>query len=232
MAKINLGSVEQYKPTGQFEFFQLKNDGDIAEVRFLYETLDDVDIRNVHTLELNSGKKIYVDCLREDYESDMGLCPCCAGQNKANLQVWIPMYDVKEKKVVIWNRGYNFITSVLIPKLQEIADNGSPICATTFLIERHGEAGDKKTWFEVEAEGADDFILEDLGTDFEMPNVVGTILHEKSYEELRNFMRTGFFTSGRGDSGARTRGGNSVAGSDASVSDIIRRRGTRPDTNN
>lgn len=232
MAKINLGSVEQYKPEGTFDFFNLKDDGDVAEVRFLYETMDDVDIRNVHKLELKSGKTMYVDCLRAEYESPIENCPCCAGGNKASLQVWIPLYDVREEKAMLWNRGYGFITGVLLPVLTEIAEkngeNGLPICATHFLIERHGEAGDSKTTYTVEPIDTDDFMIDDLGEDFVVPTAIGKILHEKTQDELAGFMKNGYFGGGDSASGARKRTGYSGS-DDASVKDILtRRRGTRP----
>lgn len=232
MAKINLGNVEQYKPEGTFDFFNLKDDGDVAEVRFLYETLDDLDIRNVHKLELKSGKTMYVDCLRDDYESSMDLCPCCADGNKASLQVWIPLYDVREEKAMLWNRGYGFITGVLLPTLTDVAEkngkDGLPICATHFIIERHGVAGDSKTTYTVEPVETDDFMIDDLGEDFVIPTAIGKILHEKTAAELSSFVKNGYFGNSGGSSGAR-RGTGYSGSDDASVKDILtRRRGTRP----
>ena len=60
MAKINIKDTGKFTSTGS-EYFTLKDDGDIATVRFLYEEPDgsDMDYYLVHVVETEvNGRKV------------------------------------------------------------------------------------------------------------------------------------------------------------------------------
>jgi len=64
------------------------------------------------------------------------------------------------------------------------------LVSTPFEIERNGKKGDTKTTYETYALDSDDITLDDLP---EVQDVLGTIILDKSYEELEFFLDNGYF---------------------------------------
>ena len=73
MARFNTETAEHYGGNGGAGYFSLKNDKDVAQVRFMYNSIDDVEGYAVHQVEID-GKKRYVNCLRE-YNQPIDTCP-------------------------------------------------------------------------------------------------------------------------------------------------------------
>ena len=80
MAKFNADTVDKYGGHGGAGYFSLKNDKDVARVRFLYNSADDIEGYAVHEVEID-GKKRYVNCLRE-YNQPLDTCPFCAASRE------------------------------------------------------------------------------------------------------------------------------------------------------
>ena len=68
-----------------------------------------------------------------------------------------------------------------------------PLVGHIFEIERHGKKGDTGTQYEIYETGADKTKLEDLP---EVPDVLGTIILDKTADEMLEFLDTGSFPSG------------------------------------
>ena len=88
MAKINIADAGKYTSTGS-DFFTLKDDGDIAQVRLLYVDPEgkDMDFYLVHQIETEvNGRKVrkYVSCLAVDEDGRMNKddCPLCKEKKK------------------------------------------------------------------------------------------------------------------------------------------------------
>ena len=64
MPEISLNDLENYNTPGDFEYLTLKDDGDIAKVRFYIESMDDLRFNVVHQVVDKNGKRRYVNCLR------------------------------------------------------------------------------------------------------------------------------------------------------------------------
>ena len=84
MAKINIKDAGKFTNVGSSEYFTLKDDGDIAQVRMLYTDPEggDMDFFLVHQLEIEvNGKKVrrYVSCLAVDEDGHVHKddCPLC-----------------------------------------------------------------------------------------------------------------------------------------------------------
>lgn len=184
-----LEEMDKYSPE-QAGMFTLKNDGDTARVRVLYESINDVDGSCVHKIRTRSGQYIYVDCLRT-YEDPLEMCPLCNCSNdeykKTMTKIWVPLYDVDNKKTMLWERGKMFWKDVLYPLMVE---KGTPFCGHVFTIERHGEAKSMDTTYEFIEDSVDDTILEDFES---IPKADDSIVKVKTFEELENFVRTGAF---------------------------------------
>lgn len=187
--KVNLNELDKYTPqTTKANYFSLKDDGDSASVRILYESTDDVDPHCCHKLKLSNGWEQWVECLRQHYDDPAELCPICAAQiNKPTIKFWIPMFNLDTGEYCLWERGKKFWDEQLG---RAMIERGQPFCGNTFTVERHGVKGDAETTYELVHSGSDDTTLDDFD---EIPTPVGTILLEKSFEELENYVKTGNF---------------------------------------
>ena len=183
MARFNAQEVENYGGQGGGGFFALKNDKDLATVRFMYETIDDIEGFAVHEVEVD-GKKRYVNCLRE-YNQPVDDCPLCAAKSRVIAKLFIILYDVESEEIKIWDRGKTFFS-----KLSSLCARYNPLVSTPFEIERNGKKGDTKTTYETYALDTDDITLEDLP---EAPELLGTLILDKSFEELEFFLDNGYF---------------------------------------
>lgn len=187
MGRFGVNDVDNYGGNGGSSFFALKNDNEVARVRFMYNGIEDVSGYAVHEVTVDD-KRRYVNCLRE-YNEPKSKCPFCEANNFQRAKVYIPLYDVDEDEVKIWERGKNFI-----PKISALCARYSsadtPLVSHIFEIERHGKKGDTNTVYEIYETDSDDTRLEDLP---EIPDVVGSIILDKSADEMREFLDTGRF---------------------------------------
>ena len=183
MAEFNINEIDNYGGQGGGGFFSLKNDKDVATVRFMYNTIDDIMGYAVHEAQVN-GKKRYINCLRE-YNQPIDDCPMCAARYRVIAKLFIILFDEETKEVKIWDRGKTFYS-----KISSLAARYNPLVSTPFEIERNGKRGDTKTTYETYALDTDDVTLEDLP---EVPELLGTLILDKSYEELEFFLENGYF---------------------------------------
>ena len=218
----DLGALTADESSLNINFFSLKNDGDSARVRFLYETMNDVKGYCVHRVSVGGNKFRWVNCLRQQYGDPMDACPMCCSPNnddkKLHKKVWIPVYVEDTGKICLWDRGINFLQKTLYPLMVE---KGQPFCGNTFLVERHGEANSMDTWYEIIADGVDDTRLDDFDS---IPTPTELILN-KSYEELEQYVMTRSFGSSQA---TQQQALPSSRESKPDNSTQIHRRGTRP----
>lgn len=188
--RFGVNDVDNYGGNGGSSFFSLKNDGDVARVRFLYNTMEDVVGYAVHQITID-GKSRYVNCLRS-YNDPKSKCPFCEANNFQRAKLYIPLYDIDEGEVKVWERGKNFFQK-MSAICARYSNATTPLVSHTFDIERHGKKGDTSTVYEVYETGVDETTLEDLP---EVPEVLGSIILDKSEEEMREFLDTGSFPTG------------------------------------
>ena len=184
--RFNYTEVDNYGSSGSSNFFQLKDDGDKAKVRFLYNTIDDVEGLAVHEIELN-GKKRYVNCVRE-YDDPLDKCPLCKSNYKIIPKVFVPLYDVETGDVLIWERGKKFFQQIT-----SLCSRYDRLCSQVFEITRHGKPKDPQTTYEIWPVGnSDNTTLEDLP---EAPIVLGSgIVLDKSEQDIDYYVRYGEFS--------------------------------------
>ena len=186
MARFNINEAENYGSSGNGGFFSLKNDKDVATVRFMYNTIDDVQGYAVHEID-DGGKKRYVNCLR-NYNEPIDNCPLCSARYKVLAKLFVILYDMEAEDIKIWDRGKTFFS-----KLSSLCSRYNPLVSTPFEIERNGKKGDQKTTYETFSLQTDDTTLEDLP---EVPELLGTLIMDKTYEELQFFLDNGYFEEG------------------------------------
>lgn len=185
MGRFNASDVDKYGGHGGAGYFSLKNDKDVARVRFMYNSIDDVEGFAVHEVEID-GKKRYVNCLR-DYNQPVDVCPFCAAKRYQTAKLFIPLYNIDEDKVQLWERGKKFFA-----KISSICARYSKgdLVSHTFEIERNGKPKETTTTYEIYETGQDDTTLDDLP---EAQNPLGSVVLEKSADDMSFYLENGYF---------------------------------------
>lgn len=192
MPKIDLNSANKYSSGGssKSKFFKLADDGDTAQIRFMIESIDDLNdyVYVTHRVKLHTskGKDIYphVNCLRE-YNDPVDDCPLCRSGMKSAVRLFVPVYNLDEDAVQLWDRPKGFTQ-----KLSYLLSRHKNLVSCIFDVVRNGEAGDKSTTYETELVEKDDTVLEDLP---EIPDVEGTCVLNKSADDMEYFLSEGEF---------------------------------------
>ena len=185
MARITTEQADKYYSGGSSEWFQLKNDGDVARVQFMFDGIDEIPTFSTHRIKIGD-KERQVDCLRMPGDP-IDKCPLCEAGVPAKAARFIVMYQLDDQKVKIWERGRQFIS-----KLQGLINRYSPLSSHVFEIERHGRAGDQSTKYEIYP--VDSIAPEDI-SQMEMPELEGSLVLQKNADEMNEYLETGSFPS-------------------------------------
>lgn len=202
MARVAFDDADKYGGKGGTGFFQLKDDGDKARVRFMYNSIEDVVLDTVHEVPVldENGDPImtpygkprthYVNCLRESYNSPVDDCPFCREKKYQLVKLFIPVYNLDENMVQIWERGKTFQKDI-----GRAVSKHPDTVSQVFEIERVGEKGDKQTKFYIDPVGKPDgTTLEDLPP---LPEVLGTSraahVWDKTADEMEYYLEEGEF---------------------------------------
>lgn len=187
MGRFTANEIDNYGNSSTSSYFSLSNDGDVATVRFMYNDMNDIVGYAVHEVEID-GKKRYVNCIRS-YNEPKHNCPLCAHGSMQRAKLYVPLYDCDSGEVKIWERGKTFFQK-LSAICARYSNADTPLVAHTFEIERHGKKGETTTQYDIFETGKDDTRLEDLP---DIPDVLGSVILDKTYDELTKFVETGSF---------------------------------------
>lgn len=185
MAKIGINEAEHYGNSGGTGWFTLKDDKDTAKVRFMYNDVNDMSMNVVHEVEVD-GKKRYVNCIRT-HDEPVDNCPLCRAGYKQSVKMFVPLYNEDAGEMQIWSRGRTFAS-----QLVSLAGRYNPLCSAVMEIERQGRKGEQTTRYQIYPDKMDDTTLEDLP---DVPDVIGGIVMDKSFDELEQFVSRGSFPS-------------------------------------
>lgn len=188
MARINFNEVDNYSNNNGTDWLRLQNDGDNTLVQFLFKDLEDIDIYSTHEVVVNnedgSKTKRYVDCKR-NYDDPLDVCPLCEEGNQAKPLIILSLYDHKDNKVKIWQRGKKFLET-LKGYLTEYPD----LTKVVFRLVRNGAKGDQRTTYTlIPATDVDPINVEDV----ERPNLLGNFILDKNAEEMKIYLETKSF---------------------------------------
>ena len=187
MARFRADEAEHYGGQGGAGYFSLKNDKDVARVRFMYNSADDVTGYAVHQVEID-GKKRWVNCLRE-YNEPVSKCPFCEAKKFQSAKLFIPLYNIDEDKVQIWERGRKFFAKIS-SICARYATMGSNLVSHIFEIERNGKPGDTQTTYEIYEVGNDETTMDDLP---EVSDPIGSVILDKSADDMAFYLENGYF---------------------------------------
>ena len=141
MAGRNVREMLKRYGSTRGNYFSLKDHGDKAQVRLLYDHPEGEDLDYYVIHDLNAGK--------EGTFSDYVLCPedscplCESGVNKARLMVFMQLLDFRDNKLKVFVRNDKYLQ-----KLLAIIERYGPLVERPFEIERVGRKGDTKTTYE------------------------------------------------------------------------------------
>ena len=183
MGAFKASDAERYGGQGGGGYFSLKNDKDVARVRFMYDNIDDVIGYAVHEVEVD-GKKRYVNCLRS-YGDPIDDCPFCKAHKFQAAKLFVPLYNEDTERVEMWERGKKFFA-----KLTSLCARYDHLVSHVFEIERNGKPGSTQTTYEIYPVTEDDITLDDLP---EVQKIIGGIVLDKTAEEMQTYLDTGYF---------------------------------------
>ncbi len=141
--RLSANDVELIYPSSngpRCDWFGLKQDRETAQIRFLYNTIEDVYFDVVHEVNVN-GRNRTISCLNSRGDNIDG-CPMCKAGYQQKVLLYIPVYDYRDKKVKIWTRSKNFLSQI-----QGLMMRNNPLSGTIFEIMRNGAPRDSKTTY-------------------------------------------------------------------------------------
>lgn len=145
-------SQERATNSGQYQrigYLSLKNDNDSAVVRFMFDSVDELDVVSLHRVYID-GRTRSVSCLRNPMQP-VDACPICAADKVPQQKIFIPVLEytrgdngeiVAEPK--IWERPASYGNV-----LHSLNEEYGPLSESVFKVIRHGAAGDRGTTYSV-----------------------------------------------------------------------------------
>ena len=130
-------SLKSYNESRFGDLFLLSDDGDYADVVFLYKSFDDVLVADVHYIN-SSEYSGYVHCCGSG-------CPACAKGLRVQTRLFIPMYNLNTNKIEFFDRSSRFANQLQRDVFSKFADPSEYV----FRIVRHGKSGSYDTTYEI-----------------------------------------------------------------------------------
>lgn len=139
--------LSAYNEEKRGDFFELRANGESANVIFLYRSADDVLVADVHYIK-STEYSGYAHCCGPE-------CPACkyVGKNGGSIRkdskIFIPLYNIDSHKIEFWDRSIYF-EHILTRDVFANYPNPSEF---VFSITRHGEPHDRNTTYAIRAVG-------------------------------------------------------------------------------
>lgn len=205
MAKYNLEEFEQLnqnkksngtKRSNVGYLNSLKNDGDEVVVRFACHSLREIEIVDVHKIQVN-GNYRNVECLRNALDP-IDTCPLCQSNNKVFTRAFIKLIDyVKnengtvEPQPKIWET-----TTTVARKLKSFFEEYGDLTQYIFKIKRSGIKGSLKVNYDIiptnPAIYKQELYIADF-SDFETLDLTHHSYMVKDFNEMSEYVKTGNF---------------------------------------
>ena len=173
-------SMVEYNDERYGGMFLLRNDGDFAEVIFMYPSKDAAMIVDAHYIKSDrySG---YTQCL------GVRVCPACEQNIRVQTKLFIPVYVIDSDEILFWDRNTRFFQQLETDVFSKFEDPTEFV----FRITRHGASGDINTRYEIVAVAKNNIIsyeeiLQKHGISF--PEYYETICVDWSVEDYRSHL--------------------------------------------
>lgn len=188
MGRFGFNDADNYGQQNTGSFFTLKDDGDTANVRFMYRTIDDLQGYVVHQVDIGD-KKRYVNCLRS-YNEPIDNCPLCKAGYRQMPKLFLKVFNEDAGEAQIWERGKTYFQ-----RMAGLASHFNPLCNEVIEVVRHGKKGDMQTTYEFYPTGTS---MDADAPDFDLDNIecsepLGTIILDKTSDEMVDYLNMGSF---------------------------------------
>lgn len=174
-------TMTQYDEERFGGFFLLRNDGDYADVIFLYRNKDDVLIGDVHYIKTPDYTG-YVHCTERN-------CPACEKGIRVQSKLFIPLYNITDGEIQFWDRSTRFENQLV----QDVFSKYPNPSEFVFRIQRQGAAGDINTKYNIWAVGKNklmDYNQILLTNNATMPDAYENICKTYCSTELHSILNT------------------------------------------
>ena len=175
-------------------FFSLKNNGDEALVRFMYESTNDFEILSYHTVQVGDRTR-KINCAREAHEA-VSACPLCSRGDNTITRFFIKLiqYIPDENGGIIavpkvWERSISYAKT-----LSDLMNEYGPLKNNLFKIKRNGAAGSRDTKYSIMYASPQVYPVETYpynGDELADFSVLGNLITNPTAEELNQFVITG-----------------------------------------
>lgn len=132
-------SIEQFNEERYGNKFILQNDGDSADVIFLYRSVKEVLIADAHYVK-SADYSGYVHC-------NGGGCPACVKGIRVQNKLFIPIYNITENEIQFWDRTVSFEPQLHADVFSKYPNPSEFV----FRITRQGAARDINTKYQIVA---------------------------------------------------------------------------------
>ena len=173
-------SMTEYNEERYGNMFMLRNDGDSAEVIFMYPNKDSVMMVESHYIKSDSYSG-YTQCLGKRS------CPACEQGIRIQNKLFIPVYVIDQDEILFWDRNTRFFQQLDTDVFSKFADPTEFV----FRITRHGVAGDFNTRYEISAVAKNNVIsYEDIlkKLDVQFPDYYNTVCADWSVEDYKDHL--------------------------------------------
>lgn len=222
MARISFDTLQEtaVANTGNGEgnnikLFALKNDGDVAIVRIMHDSVADFDILTNHKIRVGD-KWRSISCIRDPREP-IDNCPLCKANEKIQQRFYIHMIQYVQDATgtitavpVVWDRAAGEYAT----KFKTLIEEYGPLSNQIFKIKRNGKAGDMSTTYEI-LFGSPNMYPETLypkNTEvFKNYTALGKIVLDKNYNDIVTYLNTGNFPQVTNNTTNNTAVNNNVA---------------------
>lgn len=184
-------TVKSYNEERFNGLFLLRNDGDHADVIFMYRSADDVLVADTHYIK-SADFSGYAHCIGRG-------CPACEKGIRVQTKLFIPLFNIDENELQFWDRSIRFE-----PQLQdEVFKNYPNPCDYVFRITRHGQPNDVNTTYSIQAIGKNSYktyaqILVDSNAS--MPEYYEKVCKDLSVDKMTSILNTSSNSSSYSDS--------------------------------
>lgn len=172
-------TMTQYDEERYGGWFLLRNDGDYADVIFLYRNKEDVLIGDVHYIKTPNYSG-YVHCTEIN-------CPACEKGIRIQSKLFIPVYNITDGEIQFWDRSIKFENQLV----QDVFSKYPNPSEFVFRIQRQGAAGDINTKYNIWAVGKNklmDYNQILLTNNATMPDYYENICKTYSSTELHSIL--------------------------------------------
>ena len=132
-------SALDYNEERYGNLFTLRNDKDFADVIFLYQSVRDVLVADVHYIK-SADYSGYAHCCGKG-------CPACAKGIRVQNKLFIPLYNITNRKIEFFDRSTRFENQLMT----DVFDKYPNPSEYVFRITRNGEAGSQDTRYVIQA---------------------------------------------------------------------------------